>query len=97
MKPDRLEREPRRQLDRRPELRVVEDLAVGSEAAAVTRLLVLDAEQERREERDEEVERPEHDPDDRDVRPSKPQAPSRSVERRRAHFAHLEARRCSGM
>ena len=49
---DRLEREAERELERRPELRVVEDEAVRGEAAALPRLRVLDAEEERREQRE---------------------------------------------
>ncbi len=85
---DRLEREPERDLDRRPELRVVQDHPVRGQAAALSRLRVLEAEEQRGDQRDEEVDRAEHEPDDR----------GRSDPRLlRLHFAHRDARRWSGM
>src|SRR5262249_30051340 len=52
---DRLEREDERESDRRPELLIVDDGAVGAERAGLSRLVVLEAEEERRDRSDQEV------------------------------------------
>ena len=83
---DRLEREPERDLDRRPELRVVEDHAVGGEAAALPGLGVLDAEQE--------AWRPAAGGST--PRRAASQTTADGAMRGRLHLDHLDARRCIG-
>jgi hypothetical protein len=82
---DGLEREPEREFDGRPELRVVEDEVVRGDAAALPGLLVLDAEQERRDQRDQEVRAADEQPHHR-----------RERDAWSSHLAHRDARRCNG-
>ena len=82
---DRLDREPERELERRPELRIVEDDAVVAEGAALPRVGILQAEEERRNQGNQEVRRSDDEPEE-----------GGRGDSRLAHFAHRDARRCSG-
>src|SRR5581483_3966459 len=84
---DRLEGEQERDLQRVPEVAVVDHPAVVRDRAALARLVALEAEEQRRDQRDEEVDRREQQPRER----------RRGDEPARLHLAHLAARRCNGM
>ncbi len=70
-----------------PEVGVVEDVAVVRVGAALRRLVVPEAEEERRSEGDQEVRGPEEEPDD--GRGGDPAAGR--------HFIHLDETLCNGM
>ena len=83
---DRLQREPERELDRRPELRVVEDEAVARRGCSTSRSVAsLMLKRNVATSGSMKYARAEQQPDD-----------GRGGDRAAAHLAHLAARRCSG-